>query len=244
MLTTVLDRTGGHGAPKVRTAFEDVEERLGARGLRVVWPVSAEIVSIPIMGATKTMRGRHTLFVSGDALASGMLDGLIAHEMGHMILTEKRHPSHDPAVLRRMRGTVAFPKDGQSVLGQAFNHVQDIYADDLAFQAGLDHRAYGFFGGWIRANLQRSGASRWHDLGLTVSNGFALGNLARHGLLPEGDSLWDEARVFDRDAGFGALDRFADFFASLRQETSSDAFLRDAKGLAEAMETAYRRRTG
>ncbi len=243
MLTTVVDRTGEDGTAKVRSAFEDAASRLAARGLYVAWPVSAEIVAIPIMGATKTASRRHTLFVSADSLGSGMLEGLVAHEMGHMILTESRHPSHDPAVLRRMGRDVPFPREGQPVFGRAFNHVQDIYADDVAFQAGLDRRAYGFFATWIRGNLQRSGASRWHDLGLNVSNGFALGNLSRHALLPSEDSLWDEARVFDREAGFLALDRFARFFASLPPKPDAESFLGDLRALAESMQVAFRSRT-
>lgn len=239
MLTAVLDRTDGSGAVHVRDAFEDVERRYAAVGLRVRWPVTAEIVPIPIMGATKSARGRHTLYVSEGALESRMLDGLIAHEMGHMLRTEERHPSHDPAVLTRMGRSLRFPRAGQPALGQAFNHVQDIYADDLAFLAGLDDRAYGFFAQWVRGNVRSRNGDRWHDLGLCVSNGFALGNLTRHGLLDAGDGLWAQARAFDRDAGMRDVDGFARFFASLPQAPKVDLFVEHVRTLASSMRRAH-----
>src|SRR5207249_836240 len=121
-------------------------------GLHVSWPVSAEIVSMAIMGATKSKDSSHTLFVSVRAVESGLLDGLIAHEMGHMLRTESGHPSHSAEVFRALSREVRIPRAAEGAFGQAFNHIQDIYADDLAFLVFAtdgDDRAYEFFSGWI-----------------------------------------------------------------------------------------------
>src|SRR6266581_1446595 len=133
VLLAIVDKAGRGGTRKVKEAFEAVERRYGEEGLRLRSPVSAEIVSMPIMGASKSLGDRHTLFVSVRAVQSGTLDGLLAHEMGHMLRTEAHHPSHDPDVYRKMGREVRIPRAAEGAFSGAFNHIQDIYADDLAF---------------------------------------------------------------------------------------------------------------
>src|SRR5881628_4215723 len=110
MLTAVVDRSGRGGTRKVKAAFEEVAARYAEHGLRVSWPVSAEIVSMAIMGATKSSGSSHTLFVSVRAVESGLLDGLIAHEMGHMLRTELGHASQNAEVFRSLSREVRIPR--------------------------------------------------------------------------------------------------------------------------------------
>ena len=190
---------------------------------------------MPIMGASKFMKDRHTLFVSLRAVESGMLDGLIAHEVGHMLRTEEGHASHDPDVYRTIGREVRIPRSAEPAFGQAFNHIQDIYADDLAFPvfAGSDGgRAYEFFAGWVENNATMGGTDRWQNVGLAASNGFAIGNLVRHKRIAEDDKLWARARSFDREAGFSIVDRLAEFYANLPDWPSPAAFLGDVQTLA------------
>ncbi len=235
VLTSVADRTG-HGEPeRVRATFEAVERKYAEAGYRILWPVALEVVRMPIMGATKSANGQHTLFASLDAVRSNALDGLLAHEMGHMIRTETRHPSHDPAVFRRMGKAVRVPKAGLQALGEAFNHVQDIYADDLAFLTGFEDRAYEFFRVWIEGNSARRGPDRWTNVRRSVTNGFALGNLRRHGLLHDDDPVLERARDFDRRAGLEAVDGFTALYATLPENPTMDAFVDRVRALAASM---------
>src|SRR3989449_1228005 len=175
VLTAVVDRSGRGGTRKVKAAFEEVAARYAEHGLHVSWPVSAEIVSMAIMGATKSKDSAHTLFVSVRAVESGLLDGLIAHEMGHMLRTESSHPSHSAEVFRALSREVRIPRAAEGAFGQAFNHIQDIYADDLAFLVFAtdgDDRAYEFFSGWIEGNATMRGRNRWKNVGLAATNGF------------------------------------------------------------------------
>src|SRR5437899_11900299 len=82
VLTAVVDRSGRGGIRKVKAAFEEVAARYAEHGLHVSWPVPAEIASMAIMGATKSMDSEHTLFVSVRAVESGVLDGIIDQDMG------------------------------------------------------------------------------------------------------------------------------------------------------------------
>ncbi|OGS49229.1 MAG: hypothetical protein A3K68_05915 [Euryarchaeota archaeon RBG_16_68_13] len=238
MLTAVVDRTRGDGADRVRQVFEDVERRLARHRVRVERPVSVEIVRLPIMGATTSKPSGHTLYVSAGAPDSDMLDGLLAHEMGHMLLTESGHPSHAPRVIQRIWRSVRLPDRGREAFGQAYNHVQDIYADDLAFLADLQDRAYGFFANWIRGNAASNPGDRWKRAGLSASSGFALGNLARHGLLDEDDDLWIVARDADRKAGISTVDRYASFYAVLPKDPGADPFVSSMEELVRLLETS------
>ncbi len=235
MLTSVVDRTGHADPDKVREIFLEVERKLAAHDLRIEWPVAIEIVRMPIMGATKSASRQHTLFASLDAVRSDAFDGLLAHESGHMIRTETGHPSHDPAAYRRMSRAIRVPRAGLQVVGGAFNHVQDIYADDLAFLTGFEGRAYDFFRAWVEGNSRTRSRERWANVGRSVTNGFALGNLRRHGLLPAGGPLVETAREFDRRAGFKAVDGFARFFETLPPEPSLGAFVDRVKSLTDSM---------
>src|SRR5439155_12992720 len=157
-----LARSGRGGTRKVEAAFEDAAARYADHGLHVSWPGSAEVVSMAIMGATKSKDLAHTLFVSVRAVESGLLDGLIAHEMGHMLRTESGHPSHSAEVFQALSREVRIPRAAEGAFGQAFNHIQDIYADDLAFLVFAtdgDDRAYEFFSGWIEGNATMRGGT-------------------------------------------------------------------------------------
>src|SRR6266566_2686821 len=144
VLTAVVDRSGRGGTRKVKAAFEEVAARYAEHGLRVSWPVSAEIVSMAIMGATKSSGSSHTLFVSVRAVESGLLDGLIAHEMGHMLRTELGHASHNAEVFRALSREVRIPRAAEGAFSAAFNHIQDIYADDYDV---VERGREGAFGG-------------------------------------------------------------------------------------------------
>lgn len=238
VLVAVVDRAGRGGNDQVRAAFESVDGRYAELGHRLKSPVTVEIVAMPIMGASKSLKDRHTLFVSVQAVESGMLDGLIAHEFGHMLRTEEGHASHSPEVYSAMEKEVRIPRGADEAFGQAFNHVQDIYADDLAFPVfnGIDgRRAYDFFATWVDNNVNARGKGRWQNLGLAASNGFAIGNLVRHRLIAKDDPLWDRARAFDRASGFETVEAFVEFYAGLPENPAPRAFIDDVKGLAELM---------
>jgi hypothetical protein len=242
VLTSVVDRSGKGDPELVRSTFVDVERRLRAAGFRIAWPVSAEIVRADIMGATRSSEGLHELSISIWALRSGMLDGLIAHEAGHMIRTEAGHPSHDAKVYGEIGNQLRVPSESVPVLREAFNHVQDIYADDIAFSVGIADRAYEFFASWIDGHVKDSDSAGWKDIGKSVSNGFALGNLVRHRLLTADDPLWSRARAFDQSVGLASVDGFAAFFADLPPDPTVSEFVGQVKRLAFLIQESARKR--
>lgn len=138
-------------------------------------------------------------------------------------------------MFRQISREVRIPREADAAFGNAFNHIQDIYADDLAFPvfSGSDgRRAYDFFAGWADNNTRTLGSDRWQNLGAATSTGFAIGNLVRHGLVAADDPLWDLARSFDAKARLHVVDALASFFAGLPEAPSTGAFIGQVKTLA------------
>lgn len=214
----VDDATGRADVRAANEAWRRVTEGYAALGVRLRRPVSLVIERMPIMGATQTTGDGHRLHVAAHAVASGMLDGLMAHEMGHMVLTERGHPSHRPDLHERILAAINIPAARTEAFGnvaaEAINHVEDVYADDLAIRViGDDARMAAFFSEWVR-NSARDGGSRWRTVANGVTVAFALGNLARHGIPPD-DGAEDVAAAFAREADVPSLMRFMAGFRDL-----------------------------
>ncbi len=206
-LVLAVDSTGRADLDLAKGTWRDVVARYARIGVELSRPVSLVIEGMPIMGATQSTRDGHRLHIAAHAVASGMLDGLMAHEMGHMVLTERRHPSHREEVHRLAMAGVDVPAGRRGFGGvarEAINHVQDVYADDLAIHViHDDRRIAAFFSDWVR-NSARPGPSWPATLGNGVSVAFALGNLDRHRIPPERGAEY-QAQGFAASIGIGDL---------------------------------------
>jgi hypothetical protein len=92
---------------------------------------------LSFMGYSTRRDGKDTVVVAGRALKSGMIEGLLVHEMSHVYRTHMYHPSHDHELLRRVERYILSRDDLKSdyqvtVIQEAVNHVQDLYADERA----------------------------------------------------------------------------------------------------------------
>lgn len=216
-----VEDAGGTGkAAAVRAAWAAVAARMAAEGHSLRHPVRAHLARIPVLGASRFEGGVHQLFVSERATANpASLQGLLAHELGHMVLTERAHPSHDPGLLEGIARRVAADRDvrGPRLLVEGLKHGQDIYADDLAFPAIGPGFAVPFFTGWIEGNLQhlRSFPAAAEATARWATNAFALATLERHGLAPAGKAAYTAAAAYDLEGGFTATDRLVTAYRNL-----------------------------
>ena len=148
---------------------------------------------LPFMGYSTQRKEGHIIVVAGAALKSGPIEGLLIHEMCHIYRTESGHLSHNTQLLNRVGTHVIheneLDKDYQiKIIQQAVNHVQDLYADDLAFQvfrkggAFTPEQAHSFFLEWMSETPleEKSSKDRWQNVGIVLNNCFAVSNLARH----------------------------------------------------------------
>src|SRR6266446_8036739 len=95
--------------------------------------------NLPFMGYTMTQGGNFTIVVSGGAVGSGLLEGLLVHEMSHVYRIQTNHPSHNGQILEEAidnLGKKAVLRDyQQKIVHDLLNDIQDLYADDISFKA-------------------------------------------------------------------------------------------------------------
>jgi hypothetical protein len=90
------------------------------------------------------------------------------------------------------------------IIQQAVNHVQDLYADDLAFQvfrkggAFTPEQAHSFFLDWINDTPaeENSSKDRWENVGTMLNNCFAVCNLTRHKISDIGNQVENAVQRF------------------------------------------------
>lgn len=179
---------------KLEQAVQNALQLVRDSGYEIKGRIEASADSkLPFMGYSTQVQGHHVIVVAGNALKSGPIEGLLVHEMCHIYRTENGHFSHNNQLLNRVGTRVIREKDLDRdyqirIIQQAVNHVQDLYADDLAFQvfrkggAFTPEQAHNFFLEWINDTpiKETSNKDRWRNVGTMLNNCFALSNLARH----------------------------------------------------------------
>jgi len=174
-----------------------------------------------------------------------MLEGLLAHELSHVYRNITHHPSHsDPLIADLMRHFIDSHRlhrgYEQEILHQAINHVQDLYADDIAIrvlEAYDDNTRLqqlgDFFLGWIKEEPATSGMGRkdqWINASILLNNSFAISNMERHkvagGQIEK--ARLSNVRFLNRIRSSAAIrfDYFNRFMVSLKEDVS-EAGLRE-----------------
>ncbi len=201
---------------------------------------------LPFMGYSTQRQGHHIIVVSGAALKSGPIEGLLVHEMCHIYRTETGHISHNTQLLNRVGKHVIHENELDKncqikIIQQAVNHVQDLYADDLAFQvfrkggSFTPGQAHSFFLDWTNdAPIEEKGSKdRWQNVGIMLNNCFAVSNLARHKIPDIDNQVENTVQRFLSNADRQMRSEFAyfrGFMTSLREDIALEQF---EKGLTE-----------
>jgi hypothetical protein len=93
---------------------------------------------LPFMGYTMPQGDGFTIVVSGGAVGSGLLEGLLVHEMSHVYRIQTNHPSHNGKILEEaidnLGKKVALRDSQQKIIHDLLNDIQDLYADDISFK--------------------------------------------------------------------------------------------------------------
>jgi len=147
---------------------------------------------LPFMAYSTKRGGTNIIVVAGETLKSGMIEGLLVHEMSHVYMTSMHHPSHNRQLLDKVGKQIGRKYHlAQSyeitVIQEAVNHVQDLYADDIAFQVFLHatfptNRIFDFFLDWINEEpvASKNEESVWKNIQVMLNNCFVLSDVARH----------------------------------------------------------------
>jgi hypothetical protein len=185
---------------RVKQAHENAIRMMRKSGFEVdnIMEVAVD-PQLPFMGYTTPQGGGFRIVVSGMAVESGMLEGLLVHEMSHVYRMQTNHPSHNQRIIEEAvngLGERALSRDYQrKIIRELVNNIQDLYADDIAMKVFREGRFVSqeqltsFLQDWVKnepvkSNDQRK--DRWVNVGIMVNNARALGQMRRHRITDTG----------------------------------------------------------
>ncbi|TMI27359.1 hypothetical protein E6H36_03360 [Candidatus Bathyarchaeota archaeon] len=177
----------------VRKARENASRMLRDAGYDIGNNVDAVIdPKLPFMGYTAPQRGGFKIVVSGGSVESGLLEGLLVHEMSHVYRIRTQHPSHNGTILQEAVGNLGKMRPYQEkILFDLLNDIQDLYADDISFQVIRknkimnDSQATDFLQSWVKdkpAKTDDVKKDNWTNASIMEHNARALAQMHRHGV--------------------------------------------------------------
>jgi hypothetical protein len=148
---------------------------------------------LPFMGYTMPQGGSFTIVVSGGAIGSGLLEGLLVHEMSHVYRIQTNHPSHNGEILEEAMDNlgkeVALRDYQQKIIHDLLNDIQDLYADDISFKVLRKTPIFEsdqmtrFLQDWVKdepAKTRDSVMDSWVNTSIMTHNARAIAQMARH----------------------------------------------------------------
>jgi hypothetical protein len=228
---------------------KDAVEKATRDALRMMKDAGFEISSklkvvvdpkLPFMGYSTKRSGSDVIVISGMALKSGMVEGLLIHEMSHIYRINTNHPSHNHELLDRV-GHFIINRSHLTrayqikIIQQAVNHIQDLYADDVAFrvfrQSGLfpPDQAFNFLLDWINDKPvdSRSAKAVWLNIGIMLDNCFALSNMMRHSVTDINNQAENKVQKFlsqTNERMKKEFPYFKDFMMNLKENITEKEF--------------------
>ncbi len=164
---------------------------------------------LPIMGYTTPQGRNYRIVVSGMAVKSGMLEPLLIHEMSHVYRMQTHHPSHNQRTITKVVNTLAkqsLSQDyQQKIIGELVNHIQDLYADDIAIRVIKQieslpkNQLTEFLQDWVKDEPIKSNDARrdrWVSSAIMVNNARALSQMKRHRIEDIGDKALASSMKF------------------------------------------------
>jgi len=198
---------------------------------------------LSFMGYSTKRDGTDIIVVAGKALESGMIEGLLIHEMSHIYRINANHPSHNSKLLNRVGRFIIdrshLTRDYQiKIIQQAVNHIQDVYADDIAFQvfnqsgAFPPDQAFSFFLDWINDKPvdSKSSITVWLNIGIMLDNCFALSSMIRHNVPDINNQAENKTQKFltrTNELMKKEFPYFKDFMTNLKENITEKEFEKD-----------------
>src|SRR5947199_10349663 len=148
---------------------------------------------LPFMGYTMPQGGSFTIVVSGGAVGSGLLEGLLVHEMSHVYRIQTNHPSHNGQILEEavdnLGKKVVLLDYQQKIVHDLINDIQDLYADDISFKVlrnspiMASDQMTRFLQDWVKdepAKSRDAVMDSWTNASILTHNARAIAQMRRH----------------------------------------------------------------
>jgi hypothetical protein len=195
---------------------------------------------LPFMGYTMPQGGNFTIVVSGRAVGSGLLEGLLVHEMSHVYRIQTNHPSHNGQILEEAvdnLGKEAVLRDyQQKIVHDLLNDIQDLYADDISFKVLRNtpilasDQMTAFLQDWVKDEPVKSRDAirdSWINASIMTHNARAIAQMARHRVEDVGGRAEQANRRFLSQVSprlAGRFESFRNLLQNLREDMTAEEY--------------------
>jgi hypothetical protein len=240
-IKTVAPTSNSANSEFVKKAFSNASRMMKESGFGLKSDVKIAVdPQLPFMGYSMPLGRGYRIVVSGGSVGSGMLEGLIVHEMSHIYRMENNHPSHDAEVIEG-----AIDKVGkqylshdyqQKIVHDLLNDIQDLYADDISMkvikkgQILEPGQVNSFLQDWVKDETVESGdprRDRWVNASIMVHNARAVGQMTRHGIEDTGGKAAESNKRFLSQMPStvaGEFPYFRDLMVNLKENMTRDQY--------------------
>ena len=231
----------GASSELVKKAYLNASRMMKESGFGLKSNVEVAIdPQLPFMGYTMPQGRGYRIVVSGGSVGSGLLEGLLVHEMSHIYRMENNHPSHDAEIIEE-----AIDKIGkqyvshdyqEKIVHDLLNDIQDLYADDISMKVIKKSPIFGsgqmssFLQDWVKDEPVESGdpkRDRWVNASIMVHNARAVGQMTRHGIEDTGGKAADSSKRFLSQISPATASQFQYFrnlMISLKENMTRDEY--------------------
>ena len=178
----------------VRKARQTAIEMMKKAGFDIGTKVKVVVdPKLLFMGYTMPQGGSFTIVVSGGAVGSGLLEGLLVHEMSHVYRIQTNHSSHNGQILEQAIGNLGkktvLRDYQQKIAHDLLNDIQDLYADDISFKVlrntpiMTSDQMTRFLQDWVKDEPAKSRdpvMDGWINASIMTHNARAIAQMARH----------------------------------------------------------------
>lgn len=178
----------------VRMARQTALELMKKAGFDIGTKVKVVVdPKLPFMGYTMPQGESFTIVVSGGAVGSGLLEGLLVHEMSHVYRIQTNHPSHNAEILEEaidnLEKKTVLRDYQQKIVHDLLNDIQDLYADDISFRVLRNtpimksDQMTRFLQDWVKDEPAKSRdpiMDSWINASTLTHNARAIAQMARH----------------------------------------------------------------
>lgn len=195
---------------------------------------------LPFMGYTMPQGENFTIVVSDGAVGSGLLEGLLVHEMSHVYRIQTNHPSHNAEILEEaidnLEKKTVLRDYQQKIVHDLLNDIQDLYADDISFKVLRNtpimksDQMTRFLQDWVKdepAKSQDPIMDSWINASTLTHNARAIAQMARH-RVEDIDGLAEQAnkrflsQISPRVSG--RFEYFRNLLENLREDMTAEEY--------------------
>jgi hypothetical protein len=231
----------GDSKERVAKAQKAAMEMMRKAGFEVGNGIQVSVdPKLPFMGYSRPEGRGYRIVVSGGAVESVMLEGLLLHELSHIYRMKTGHPSHNGQIVEEAVGSLgeqALQHDYQrKIIYDLTNNIEDLYADDIAVRIMKDDKTLPpdlmsrFLQDWVKSEPAKGKDAtkvKWLNGWTMANNARAIGQMARHRVKDLGGRAAAKNQRFLSKIDPSIANRFGYFLnllTNLRENISDDEY--------------------